>query len=68
MKAYEKIGWLDHVQDVETGEVIQEGTPVSQTNMNHKDDGIFAIPEGNAESGFYRLDRSTAQKEASRLR
>ena len=33
-----------------------------------KDDGIFAIPEGNAESGFYRLDRSTAQKEASRLR
>jgi len=28
MKAYEKIGWLDHVQDIETGEVIQEGTPV----------------------------------------
>ena len=34
MKAYEKIGWLDHVQDIETGEVIQEGTPVSQVNMN----------------------------------
>ena len=45
MKAYEKIGWLDHVQDVETGEVIQEGTPVSQTNMNHMDDGIFANRE-----------------------
>ena len=25
MKAYEKIGLLDHVQDIETGEVIQEG-------------------------------------------
>lgn len=40
MKAYEKIGWLDHVQDIETGEVIQEGTPVSQVNMNHMDEGI----------------------------
>lgn len=40
MKQYEKIGWLDHVTDVVTGEVIQEGTPVSQTNMNHMDDGI----------------------------
>jgi len=41
MEAYKKIGWLDHVEDVATGEVIQEGTPVSQTNMNHMDDGIF---------------------------
>ena len=40
MKTYEKIGWLDHVQDIETGEVIQEGTPVSQVNMNHMDEGI----------------------------
>ena len=29
MKPYEKIGWLDHVVDVETEEVIQEGTPAS---------------------------------------
>lgn len=41
MKPYEKIGWLDHVVDVVTEEVIQEGTPVSQTNMNHMDDGIY---------------------------
>lgn len=45
MKQYEKIGWLDHVTDVVTGEVIQEGTPVSQTNMNHMDDGIFVNRE-----------------------
>ena len=45
MKPYEKIGWLDHVVDVETEEVIQEGTPVSQTNMNHMDDGIFVNRE-----------------------
>ena len=41
MKPYEKIGWVDHVVDVATEEVIQEGTPVSQTNMNHMDDGIL---------------------------
>lgn len=41
MKSYEKIGWLDHVVDVVTQEVIQEGTPVSQENMNHMDNGIF---------------------------
>ena len=45
MKPYKKIGWLDHVVDVETEEVIQEGTPVSQTNMNHMDDGIFVNRE-----------------------
>ena len=45
MKQYEKIGWLDHVTDVVTREVIQEGTPVSQANMNHMDDGIFANRE-----------------------
>lgn len=45
MKPYQKIGWVDHVEDVETGEVIQEGTPVSQTNMNHMDDGIFVNRE-----------------------
>ena len=45
MKAYEKIGWLDHVQDIETGEVIQEGTPMSQENMNHMDEGIFTNRE-----------------------
>ena len=41
MEPYKKIGWVDHVEDVTTGEVIQEGTPLSQTNMNHMDDGIF---------------------------
>lgn len=41
MEPYERIGWLDHVVDIITKEVIQEGTPVSQTNMNHMDDGIW---------------------------
>ena len=41
MESYERIGWLDHVVAIITEEVIQEGTPVSQTNMNHMDDGIW---------------------------
>lgn len=41
MESYERIGWLDHVVDIIAEEVIQEGTPVSQTNMNHMDDGIW---------------------------
>ena len=41
MEPYKPVGWLDHVEDIVTGEVIQEGTPVSQTNMNHMDDGIW---------------------------
>lgn len=45
MKAYEKVNWLDHVVDEETGEVIQDGTPLSQTNLGKMDDGILAVTE-----------------------
>lgn len=45
MKPYEKVGWLDHVEDVATGEVIQEGTPLSQTNLGHMDDGIKIVTD-----------------------
>lgn len=41
MKPYKKVGWVDHVVDVETGEVLQEGMPLSQTNMTRMDNGIF---------------------------
>ena len=36
MEPYEKIGWIDHIRDIISGKVIQEGTPVSQKNMNHR--------------------------------
>lgn len=45
MKPYKKVGWLDHVEDVATGEVIQEGTPLSQINLGRMDDGILAVTE-----------------------
>lgn len=45
MRAYEKVNWRDHVVDEETGEVIQEGTPLSQTNLGKMDDGILAVTE-----------------------
>jgi hypothetical protein len=45
LRAYDKVNWLDHVVDEETGEVIQEGTPLSQTNLGKMDDGILAVTE-----------------------
>lgn len=65
MKAYEKIGWLDHVQDIETGEAIQEGTPVSQVNMNHMDEGIFTNREAVI---LHEAQIADAQKEIKVLK
>lgn len=65
MKAYEKIGWLDHVQDIETGEVIQEGTPMSQVNMNHMDEGIFTNREAVI---LHEAQIADAQKEIKVLK
>lgn len=65
MKAYEKIGWLDHVQDIETGEVIQEGTPVSQVNMNHMDEGVFTNREAVI---LHEAQIADAQKEIKVLK
>ena len=63
--SYEKIGWLDHVQDIETGEVIQEGTPVSQVNMNHMDEGIFTNREAVI---LHEAQIADAQKEIKVLK
>ncbi len=38
---YNKTDWKDHIVDIDTGEVIQEGTPISARNMNNIEDGIF---------------------------
>ena len=65
MKTYEKIGWLDHVQDIETGEFIQEGTPVSQVNMNHMDEGIFTNREAVI---LHEAQIADAQKEIKVLK
>lgn len=65
MKTYEKIGWLDHVQEIETGEVIQEGTPVSQVNMNHMDEGIFTNREAVI---LHEAQIADAQKEIKVLK
>lgn len=43
MEAYNKTDWKDHIVDMDTGEVIQEGTPVSAYNMNHIEQGIHNV-------------------------
>ncbi|PHJ38536.1 hypothetical protein P378_08500 [Desulforamulus profundi] len=41
MKPYNLKQWQDHIVDELTGEVIQEGTPVSATNLNNMETGIL---------------------------
>lgn len=39
-KDYERTHWEDRVIDENTGQVLVEGTPVDETNMNNIEDGI----------------------------
>ncbi|WP_437831565.1 hypothetical protein ACQRXC_08135 [Niallia taxi] len=42
---YQRVGWKDHVVDTKTGVVLQQGTPVSESNLNKMDDGIVLAHE-----------------------
>lgn len=42
---YEPKEWKDHIVDEATGEVIQEGTPISASNMNRIENGIAEAHE-----------------------
>ena len=37
---YKNKKWLDDVKDNDTGEIIQEGTPMSAGNFNNMENGI----------------------------
>jgi len=39
-KAYEKTDWKDHIVDSTTGKILQQGTPVSASKLNHIEEGI----------------------------
>jgi hypothetical protein len=65
LRAYEKVNWRDHVVDEETGETIQDGTPLSQTNLGHMDDGIKAVTD---EAITHAAQISDAQKEIKVLK
>lgn len=47
MTTYPQITWYDRVTD-QNGQVIQEGTPLSATNMNRIENGIYDAHELNA--------------------
>lgn len=40
---YEPHEWIDHIEDEDTGEVIQEGTPWCEKYMNHIEQGIYQL-------------------------
>ena len=39
--SYEKQNWIDHLEDAETGELLQEGTLITANRMNHIEEGIY---------------------------
>ena len=41
MSIYKKQEWIDHIEDVDTGEILQEGTLYCARLMNHIEDGIY---------------------------
>lgn len=45
MKAYKKVEWQDHLVDETTGEIIQQGTPMSRNTLGHMDDGIKQVTD-----------------------
>lgn len=42
---YNKTVWVDHIVDIDTEEIIQQGTPVSARNLNNMEVGIYAANE-----------------------
>lgn len=40
MSIYNKQEWIDHIQDIETGELLQEGTLYCARLMNNMENGI----------------------------
>ncbi|MBV1817658.1 hypothetical protein KUA25_06225 [Bacteroidales bacterium MSK.15.36] len=45
MKPYKKVDWKDHLVDEATGEIIQQGTPMSRNTLGHMDDGIQQVTD-----------------------
>jgi hypothetical protein len=40
---YKATEWQDRVEDAETGEVLQNGTPMSAGNFNNMENGISDV-------------------------
>lgn len=45
MKAYKIVGWQDHLVDEQSGEIIQQGTPMSRNTLGHMDEGIKNVTD-----------------------
>lgn len=48
MRAYNFRTWLDHIVDATTQAIIQQGTPISATNLNNIETGILSADETGA--------------------
>ena len=42
MSIYKKQEWVDHIEDIDTGEILQDGTLYCARLTNHMEDGIYS--------------------------
>ena len=45
MKPYKKVDWKDHLVDEASGEIIQQGTPMSRNTLGQMDEGIKLVTD-----------------------
>ncbi|MEF2965680.1 inorganic polyphosphate kinase [Paenibacillus sp. M1] len=45
MLDYNRTVWQDHIVDMSTGEVIQEGTPIAARPLNNIEEGVASVTE-----------------------
>ena len=43
LSQYVPTPWIDHITDIDTAEVIQQGTPINAKRLNHLETGIEAV-------------------------
>lgn len=58
MKTYDEVGWIDHVVDEATGEIVQVGTPIGRNTLGHMDDGIKAVTDETISQGTQISDNT----------
>lgn len=59
MSIYKKQEWIDHIEDVDTGEILQEGTLYCARLMNHIEDGIYSAHDEMINLGIIINDLQT---------
>lgn len=45
LRAYSKVDFRNHVKDIQTGSIVQQGTYLNRKNLDHMDEAILELNE-----------------------